>query len=49
MGADLIVAPTPVPYECLGFQQGGEGLFVDEFRRAIAPLKATTGSKFRLP
>ena len=31
MGADLIVLPTPVPYECLGFQQGCEDFSVDEF------------------
>jgi hypothetical protein len=36
MGADLIVLPTPVPYECLGFQQGCEDFSVDEFIPQLA-------------
>ena len=36
MGADLIVLPTSVPYECLGFQQGGEDFSVDEFIPQLA-------------
>jgi len=36
MGADLIVVPTPGPYERLGFQQGGEDFSVDEFVPQLA-------------
>ena len=36
MGADLIVLPTPVPYECLGFQHGCEDFSVDEFILQLA-------------
>jgi hypothetical protein len=34
--ADITALPTPVPYKCLGFRQGGEDLSVDEFMPQLA-------------